>query len=100
MKTPSVALSCFPIGLLLANSTYAQVNSSTAKWTNPFPVEPCHGIDIKDITVAELQRVRTQPCNLIPKTESSNQKLDIAFQQRQPDLCSVEPVLRRPHRQD
>ena len=31
---------------------------SVHAWSNPFPVEPCHGVDIKDITVARLQEVR------------------------------------------
>ena len=30
-------------------------NTTDILWTNPFPVKPCIGIDIQDITVAQLQ---------------------------------------------
>ncbi|KAK3641210.1 hypothetical protein LTR56_011450 [Elasticomyces elasticus] len=42
--------------LLLPRSCATDVNSTAVQWINPFPVEPCNGVNIKDITVAELQR--------------------------------------------
>lgn len=64
MKKPSALLSCSIAGLLLADGAVAQGNSSAAAWISPFPVEPCNGINIKDITVAELQQVRGQDPDL------------------------------------
>jgi amidase len=39
---------------LVAFSVDATDTTGTS-WTNPFPVKPCHGIDIQDITVLQLQ---------------------------------------------
>lgn len=30
-------------------------NTTDTSWANPFPVKPCNGIDIQEITVAQLQ---------------------------------------------
>ncbi|KZV62379.1 amidase signature enzyme [Peniophora sp. CONT] len=40
------------VSLLVAVSAAASVGA----WLNPFPVETCQGVDIKDITVARLQK--------------------------------------------
>lgn len=56
MKGPSIP-TCVFAAVLLASDTTAQTNSSSVQWTNPFLVEPCNGVNVKDITVAELQRV-------------------------------------------
>lgn len=64
MKGSSFSTSVFAAVLLTGSGTTAQANSSSVQWTNPFPVEPCNGVNIKDITVAELQRVCKNKHNL------------------------------------
>lgn len=40
--------------------------ASVVAWANPFPVETCQGVDIKDITVARLQEVRVRLIHIPP----------------------------------
>lgn len=40
----------------LALSAASEIEQD-AEWNNPFPLEPCHGVDLKDVTVADLNKV-------------------------------------------
>jgi amidase len=53
-------LSVMPPAMRLMLLTVLALGAATAdttdtSWTNPFPVKLCHGIDIQDITVTQLQ---------------------------------------------
>jgi amidase len=53
-------LSVMPPAMRLMLLTALALGAATAdttdtSWTNPFPVKLCHGIDIQDITVLQLQ---------------------------------------------
>lgn len=55
---PAMKFRCFLFSsaLTLAHVQFDHANATTTE--SPFSVERCNGIDIKDITVAELREVR------------------------------------------
>lgn len=46
--------------LVLSSFVLQSINAHEPE-SNPFPLEPCNGVVIKDVTVAVLQEVQTHP---------------------------------------
>lgn len=61
-RSASEAMPSFSwIPALVVSSFVLQSINAHEPESNPFPLEPCNGVVIKDVTVAVLQEVQTHP---------------------------------------